>query len=172
MEKSYTKSIGNKMPELVKCLSYAITFFGNAITNKIPIRHLRSLYYKAMGAKLRIGTIPYRCVEVLLPMDLELGDQVAVGWFAEFDYRGGITIDYDTNISSHVKPITGSHDIDNSNYTVEDKSFHIGHHCWSGTGVNILQGINIGDVAVATAGTMFAMEVPAYTVVLGGLLSA
>ena len=51
-------------------------------------------------------------MEVLLPKALKLAEGVSVGWFAELDARGGITVEHDTNISSHVKMITGSHDID------------------------------------------------------------
>lgn len=100
------------MSKPVKCIYYAVTLFGNAIWNKIPSRHLRKWFYQLLGAKMGKNTFPCRRVEILLPQGLKLGDGVAVGWFAELDARGGITVDHDTNISSHVKMITGSHDID------------------------------------------------------------
>ena len=108
----HTKSLGNQMSKPVKCIYYAVTLFGNAIWNKIPSRHLRKWFYQLLGAKMGKNTFPCRRVEILLPQGLKLGDGVAVGWFAELDARGGITVDHDTNISSHVKMITGSHDID------------------------------------------------------------
>ena len=103
----HTKSLGNQMTKPVKCIYYAVTLFGNAIWNKIPSRHLRKWFYQILGAKMGKNTFPCRRVEILLPQGLKLGDGVAVGWFAELDARGGITVDHDTNISSHVKMITG-----------------------------------------------------------------
>jgi acetyltransferase-like isoleucine patch superfamily enzyme len=105
----HTKSLGNEMPKPIKCTYYAITLFGNVIINKIPSRHIRKWFYQLMGATIGEHTFPCRRVEVLFPKGLKLADGVAVGWFAELDARGGITIDHDVNISSHVKLITGSH---------------------------------------------------------------
>ena len=162
--KEHTKSLGNDMPKIVKCVYYAITLFGNVVINKIPSRHIRKWFYQLMGAEIGKNTFPCRRVEVLLPKGLKLADGVAVGWFAELDARGGISIDHDTNISSHVKMITGSHDIDDQAYTADFKPIHVGHHCWVGTGATILQGVNIGDGAVVAAGAVVTKDVPPYEV--------
>lgn len=157
----HTKSLGNDMPKVIKCLYYAVTLFGNIVINKIPSRHIRKWFYRLMGAKLGRNTFPCRRVEILLPKGLELADNVAVGWFAELDARGGIIVEHDTNISSHVKIITGSHDIDDSDYTADFKPVHVGHHCWIGTGAVILQNVSIGDGAVVAAGAVVTKDIPA-----------
>lgn len=162
--KKHTKSLGNKLPRLVKYAYYTVTLFVNMFWNKIPSRHLRKLVYVLLGAKLGKGTYPCRRVEVLLPLGLNLADNVAVGWFAELDARGGITVDHDTNISSHVKMITGSHDIDDPQFTADFKPIKVGHHCWLGTGAIILQGVNIGDGAVVAAGAVVTKDVPSYEI--------
>ena len=120
-----------------------------------------------MGARIGKESFPCRRVEVLFPKGLMIGDRVAVGWFAELDARGGITVDHDTNISSHAKLITGSHDIDDPYFTADFKPIIIGHHCWIGTGAMILQGVTIGDGAVVAAGAVVTKDVPPYTVVGG-----
>ena len=160
----HTKSLGNQMSKPVKCIYYAVTLFGNAIWNKIPSRHLRKWFYQMLGAKMGKNTFPCRRVEILLPQGLNLGDGVAVGWFAELDARGGITVDHDTNISSHVKMITGSHDIDDPDFTADFKPIHVGHHCWIGTGATVLQGVNIGDGAVVAAGAVVTKDIPPYEI--------
>lgn len=162
--RTHKKSLGNDMPKLIKMVYYAITLFGNVVINKLPSRHLRKWFYQLMGAQIGKNTFPCRRVEVLLPRGLKLADDVAVGWFAELDARGGITVDHDTNISSHVKMITGSHDIDDPDFTADFKPIHVGHHCWIGTGATILQGVNIGDGAVVAAGAVVTKNVPAYEV--------
>lgn len=157
---THNKSLGNDMPKSVKMIYYAVTLFGNVLINKIPSRHFRNIYYKLMGTKVGKKTYPCRRVEVLYPRGLELGDRVAIGWFAELDARGGLSIGNDTNISSHVKMITGSHDIDDPEYTADFKPIKVGHHCWVGTGAIILQGVTIGNGAVVAAGAVVTKDVP------------
>lgn len=158
------KSMGNGMSKPIKAIYYALVLFGNAIWNKIPSRHLRKWFYQLLGAKMGKRTFPCRRVEILFPRGLKLGDGVAVGWFAELDARGGITVDHDTNISSHVKLITGSHDINDDKFTADFLPIHIGHHVWIGTGAIILQGVKIGDGAVVAAGAVVTKDITAYEI--------
>lgn len=163
-DNKHLKSKGNDMPKPIKCVYYALTLFGNAIWNKIPSRHLRKWFYQLMGAKIGKRSFPCRRVEVLLPKGLQLGDGVAVGWFAQLDARGGITVGDETNISSHVKLITGSHDIDDPYFTADFRPITIGNHCWLGTGAMVLKGVTIGDGAVVAAGAVVVKDVPPYEV--------
>ena len=163
----YHKGMGNDMSLVKKTIYYSITLWGNRIVNKIPSRHIRRWFYQALGAKLGKDSFPCRRVEVLLPMGLKLGTGVSVGWFAELDARGGIEIQDHTNISSHVKLITGSHDIDDPEFTADFLPIHIGHHCWIGTGAIVLQGVKIGDGAVVAAGSVVTKDVAPWTVVGG-----
>lgn len=162
--REHHKSLGNIMSKPVKAVYYAIVLFGNVVINKIPSRHVRKWFYQLLGADIGNGTFLCRRVEVLLPMGLKLADSVAVGWFAELDARGGITIGHDTNISSHVKLITGSHDIDDPDFTADFRPINIGHHCWIGTGAIVLQGVNIGDGAVVAAGAVVTKDIPPFEV--------
>ena len=163
----YHKSMGNEMSKIHKAFYYAVTLWGNRVINKLPSRHLRKAFYSMLGAKMGKNCFPCRRVEILLPKGLKLGDGVAVGWYAELDARGGITVGHDTNISSHVKLITGSHDINDPEFTADFLPIHIGHHCWIGTGAMILQGVSIGDGAVVAAGAVVCKDVEPWTVVGG-----
>jgi len=161
------KSLGNGMSRMQKALYYAITLWGNRIVNKLPSRHFRKWFWLMLGAKIDKGCLPSRRVEILYPRGLYLGERVSVGWFAELDARGGINIGHDTNISSHVKLITGSHDLDDPNFTADFLPIHIGHHCWIGTSAIVLPGVRIGDGAVVAAGAVVTHDVEPWTVVGG-----
>lgn len=161
------KSMGNNMSKFKKAIYYTVTLWGNSIINKLPSRHIRKYFYQILGAKLGKNCFPCRRVEILFPKGLELEDNVAVGWFAELDARGGIKIGHDTNISSHVKLITGSHDIDSSDFTADFLPIHIGHHVWVGTGAMILQGVKIGDGAIVAAGAVVTKDVEPWSIVGG-----
>lgn len=160
-------SINRQMNKPVKCVYYAATLLGNIIINKIPSRHIRKWFYLFMGAKIGRNTVICRRAEVLFPKGLQLADNVSIGWFVDLDARGGIYVDHDTNISSHTKFITGSHDIDDPKYSASFLPIYIGHHCWVSTGAIILQGVKIGDGAVVAAGAVVTKDVPPYTVVGG-----
>lgn len=168
----YHKSISNNMSKVKKSVYYAVILWGNRVINKLPSRHLRKWFYQMLGAEFGKNTLPSRRVEILLPKALKLGDNVGVGWFAELDARGGITVDHDTNISSHVKLITGSHDINDPEFTADFLPIHIGHHVWIGTGAIILQGVTIGDGAVVAAGAVVTKDIPPYEVWGGYPLNA
>lgn len=161
------KSMANDMGKLKKAIYYAVTLWGNRVMNKIPSRHLRKWFYQILGAKFGKKCFPCRRVEILFPKGLVLEEGVSVGWFAELDARGGIHVGHDTNISSHVKLITGSHDIDDIDFSADFLPIHIGHHCWIGTGAIVLQGVRIGDGAVVAAGAVVAKDVEPWTVVGG-----
>ena len=126
----FHKSMSNNMGKIHKAVYFAITLWGNRIINKLPSRHIRRWFYQMLGTRFGKDCYPCRRVEILYPKGLELGNGVAIGWFAEIDARGGIKVGHDTNISSHVKLITGSHDIDDPHYTADFLPIHIGHHCW------------------------------------------
>ena len=160
-------SMANGMGRFHKAIYYAITLWGNRIVNKLPSRHIRRWFYQSLGASLGKDCFPCRRVEILYPKGLVLEDGVSVGWFAELDARGGIHVGNNTNISSHVKLITGSHDIDDPDFTADFLPIHIGHHCWIGTGAMVLQGVRIGDGAVVAAGAVVTGDVEPGAVVGG-----
>lgn len=162
--KEHHKSLGNAMPKPIKAIYYAFVLFGNVVINKIPSRHIRKWWLQLFGAKIGKRTLPCRRVEVLLPLGLKLGNGVAVGWFAELDARGGIEVGDNTNISSHVKIITGSHDIDDPYFTADFKPVIIGERCWLGTGAIVLQGVTIGDGAIVAAGAVVTKDIPPYEI--------
>ena len=162
--KENKQSPNRKMNRTVKKLYYAVVLFGNVVVNKIPSRHLRKWFYKLLGTKIGKNSVIYRRVELLFPKGLEIRDNVQIGWFTCLDARGGIKIGNNVNISSYVKIITGSHDVDTSDYKATFKPVEIGDRCWIGTGAMILQGVSIGEGAVIAAGAVVTKDIPPFEV--------
>ena len=67
-------------------------------------------------------------------------------------------------ILSHVKLTTGSHDLEDPEFTADFKPINIGHHCWIGTGSIILQGATIGDGVVIAVRAVVTKDIPPYEV--------
>lgn len=162
--REHHKSLSNQMPKWQKYIYYALMLFGNAIINKIPSRHFRKVYYKMLGAKVGNDAGFSRRVEISYPKGLVVGNHFSVGWYTLLDARGGLTIGNDVNISSYVKIVTGSHDIDDPDFTADFRPVTIGNHVWIGTGAIVLQGVNIGDGAVVAAGAVVTKDIPPYEV--------
>ena len=141
---------------------------GNTLINKIPSRTIRNAYYKILGMRIGDNSVIFRRADILAPYGVDIDENVSIGWFCHLDGRGNIKIGPNTNISSYVKLITGTHDIDSKDYvSAQFKPINIGSHVWICTGAIILPGVSIGDGAVVAAGAVVSKDVPPFTVVGG-----
>lgn len=164
-ESAWEETAPNQMMgRFTKYFYYPLVLFGNVIVNKIPSRHIRKWWYLILGAKMGKNSAICRRADILFPKRLWLADNVSIGWFVDLDARGGIYVDHDTNISSHTKFITGSHDVDDPMFTASFRPIRIGHHCWIGTGATVLQGVTIGNGAVVAAGAVVTKDVPPFEI--------
>lgn len=149
-----------------KYFYYPVMLFGNVFVNKLPSRHLRRWFYRAMGAKIGRSFL-FRRVEVLFPKGLAIGNHSTVGWFSLLDARGGIAIGDSVSIASYVKLITGSHDLQSKDFRAEFKPIVVEDYAVIFTGAIINPGVKIGKGAVVASGAVVTRDVPAYTVVAG-----
>lgn len=140
---------------------------GNTVINKIPIWALRKAFYRAMGMRLGEDSVVFRRAEVLDPAHVQIASNVSVGWFTLLDGRGGIEIDRNVNISSYVKIITGTHDVDSPDFAPLFEKVVVEERAWVCTGATILGGVTIGRGAVVAAGAVVTKDVPDYAVVGG-----
>lgn len=160
----HQKSLSAQMPKWKKYLYYTFMLLGNTVVNKIPSRHIRKWFYQILGVQFGYKSGFSRRVEISYPKGLRVGNNVSVGWYALLDARGGIVIGDNVNISSYVKIITGSHDIDDKYFTADFRPVYIGNYVWIGTGATILQGVTIGDGAIVAAGAVVTKDIPPYQV--------
>lgn len=155
------------MGKVKKCVIYAMTLFYNAIINKIPSRHMRKWFLMILGAKFGERTYLFRRAEVLKPYGLKIGKRTSIGWFTLLDARGGLDIGNNVNISSYVKIITGSHDINSPQFEAKFEPVKIEDNVWIGSGAIILQNVTIGRGAVVAAGAVVTKDIEENSVVGG-----
>jgi O-antigen/teichoic acid export membrane protein/acetyltransferase-like isoleucine patch superfamily enzyme len=80
---------------------------------------------------------------------------------------GGLIIGSNVSVSAETALITGTHDINDPNFTSNYRPIIIDDYVWIGTRAMILQGVTIGQGAVVMAGAVVTHDVEPFTVVGG-----
>ncbi|MBS5589142.1 MAG: sugar O-acetyltransferase [[Clostridium] spiroforme] len=100
--------------------------------------------------------------------NIYVGKNVFINCCCHFQDHGGIYIDDDVLIGSHVVLATINHGIYPEQRTDNIPApIHIGKKVWIGSNATILLGVSIGDNAIVAAGAVVTKDVPANTVVAG-----
>ena len=103
--------------------------------------------------------------------NIYVGKNVFINCCCHFQDHGGIYIDDDVLIGSHVVLATINHGLFPEQRTDNIPSaIHIGKKVWIGSHATILPGVTIGDNAIVAAGAVVTKDVPANTV--GGRIRA
>jgi maltose O-acetyltransferase len=106
--------------------------------------------------------------------NIEIGDNVYIGFGGYYIGSGGIKIGSGTIIAHKVEILTRNHNYDSSDlksipydgrYVL--KPVTIGENCWIGSHVCILPGVTIGEGSVIGMGSVVSRDVPNYSVVAG-----
>lgn len=139
----------------------------NSFINVVPSRRFRKFYYRCCGMKIGVNTIIGKNFTITDPNLVEIGNNSKIGWYCHFQGHGGITIGKNVNFSSYSRIWTGSHDVNSSDFKAIYKPVIIEDYVWVSTGVNILQGVKIGEGAVVMAGAVVTKDIPPYCIVGG-----
>jgi len=102
--------------------------------------------------------------------NLIVGNNCHIGKNCFFDLRSKVQIDENVVISMQSTFITHQ-DMNKSGlkaiYPATTKAIHIKENCYIGTGVTILQGVQLGESSVIAAGSIVTKNVEPYTMVGG-----
>lgn len=128
------------------------------------------MFLKKCGDRLPIG----QYVRMQKPDCIEIGHNVTIndrGWIAA-NRDGIIVIKNDTLIGPGCIIHSGNHKFRSNNLLVRHQSFsfekiEIGEDVWIGARVTILQGVKIGERAVAAAGFVITKNVESNYIVAG-----
>ena len=148
-----------------KC--FMLEYVVNGIIPHCPIWYFRQIVLKILRMKIGEGSFIMRQCYIMNANLLSIGKNSHIYRGCLVDARGKIVIGNSVSISHNVMLITGSHDIQSTNFTGIFKSITIHDYAMIGGGSIILQGVKIGRGAVIAAGSVVTKNVDDYTIVAG-----
>lgn len=151
-----------------------IKYMTNHIINHIPSFTMRHAWYRiVLGWYIGPKAFIFMGLHVQMPGIRTSGKKVFIGKGSlvnhgcRFHSGGGIVIGENVSISAGTWLITGTHDINDSQFAVSYKPIAIGNYVWIGVRATVLSGVTIGEGAIVMAGAMVTRDVPPYAVVGG-----
>ncbi|MCB1804432.1 MAG: acyltransferase [Candidatus Competibacteraceae bacterium] len=104
--------------------------------------------------------------------NLIFGNHVIVNSFCYLSGEGGLRIDDEVLIGSHVKILSAGHLIDGAQLSIwrnplTYQSIDIGRGVWIAAGATVLQGVTIGEGAVIGAGSIVTRDIPKAAIAAG-----
>jgi acetyltransferase-like isoleucine patch superfamily enzyme len=143
-------------------------YIANNIVAYIPSHHLRSFFYRTvMRAQIGPGSHIFMRAWFDWPGGVSIGSNSIVNQRCRLDGRGGITIGSSVSISAEVCILTGSHDIQATDFRGFTSPVVIADYVFIGTRAMILPGVILGEGCVVAAGSIVTKDVAAYTIVAG-----
>ena len=113
------------------------------------------------GAKVGAGVVIKPRVNVYLPWRLEVGDHCWIGeevFILNYDW---VRIGSQACVSQRVFLCTGNHDFRDEKFSFRSAPISVGDGAWVGASVFVGPGVEIGDEAVVTAGSVALKSLPA-----------
>lgn len=103
---------------------------------------------------------------------IKIGNNVGIGEFSYLGGAGGLEIGDDCIIGQYLSCHPENHNFDSLNELiryqgVERKGIEIGHNCWIGSKVTILDGVKIGNGCIVAAGAVVTNSFPDNCVIGG-----
>ena len=145
-------SLGNRLVRSVWMLAWLLL----ARWTPPPLHGWRALVLKAFGAKMGRNCRVHGSVDIWLPANLELGDNVLIGPGARLYNQGKITIGNETIISQRAHICASTHDVADPNFQLVLRPVAIGSSCWVAAEAFVGPGVKMGDGSVLAArGALF-----------------
>ncbi len=104
--------------------------------------------------------------------DIVLGDRVNIGFNCEIFSGSKVSIGADTMLAAYCYLIGGDHVADDPEKPITQtgsisRGINIGHSCWLGADVKVLDGITIHNNTIIGAGAVVTKDIEAFKIALG-----
>ena len=157
-----------------KTAAAAVKYATNYVVVYVPSHAIRRAWYKRAlgwdvgdGVSILMGTYIQMTGIRTSGRRVSIGDGTVINQRCLIYTSGGLIIGSNVSISAEVALITGSHDINDPEFTSDYRPIVIDDYAWIGTRAVILQGVTIGRGAVVMAGAVVTKDVEPFTVVGG-----
>ncbi len=144
-------------------------FFGLRVvrSTSIPSSALRVRLLRWFGAQIGADVVIKPGVRVKYPWRLTMGDNCWLGEDCWIDNLADVTLGDDVCISQGAYLCTGNHDWSDPSFGLLLGPITLASGSWVGARALIGPGVNLGEGAVATAGSVVAKSIPAWQVHAG-----
>ncbi len=145
-------SLGNRLLRIV----WQFSWFLLARFTPPPLHGWRRTVLRAFGANIGRGARVHASVNIWLPANLELGDQVLIGPGVRLYNQGRIRIGARSVVSQRAHICASSHDLQDPEFQLVLRPVDIGERCWVAAEAFVGPGVTMGDRSVLAArGVLF-----------------
>lgn len=146
---------------------YAAEVTFNWVGTYIPSHTLRQLWMASAGASIAPGTSIFMGTTIFGGDNLRIGRDSSIGFRCVLDARGGLIVGDRVVIASDVQIITGSHEVNSSDFRAIFRPVTICDSAWVASRATILQGCRVGAGAVVAAAALVREDVAPMDLVVG-----
>jgi putative colanic acid biosynthesis acetyltransferase WcaF len=134
-----------------------VTFFLSALP--WPSSFKRALL-RAFGAKIGAGVVIKPRVNIHMPWRLEIGEHSWIGEEVFILNLDRVLIESHCCVSQRSFLCTGNHDFRDTSFAFQCAPINIRHGAWIGASVFVGPGVEVGEEAVVTAGSVVVKNLP------------
>ncbi len=128
---------------------------------------LRVALLRAFGARVGERAVVRAQVNVSFPWRLTLGDDVWLGEGCVLLTLAPVTVESDVCISQRAFLCTGSHDFRKETFDLVTRPIVVRRGSWIAAGAFLAPGVEVGEGALISAGSVVFENVPSRTLVRG-----
>ena len=125
---------------------------------------IRSTIMRMFGAKVGKGVVARHGIRVKYPWHLSIGDDCWIGEDCWFDSLAPISIGNDVCVSQGAYLCTGNHDWSDPAFGLIVKGITLRDGAWVGAKCLIGTGVELGEGAVAGAGSVVTRNIPSFEI--------
>ena len=125
---------------------------------------LRAVLLRLFGARIGARVVIRQYVTVKYPWHLEVGDDCWIGEQVWIDNLTLVRIGNSACLSQGAYLCTGNHDWTDPAFGLRVAAIEVGTGAWAGARSLLMPGVELGEGAVVSAGSVVSGRVPAYQV--------